>query len=69
MKFDGASGTLAAASNALSELSVKLIKQQRQNKDRLITRENARDKIDHARLLILDTLNAEFTNPPANRVS
>ena len=50
MKFDGASGTLAAASNALSELSVKLIKQQRQNKDRLITRENARDKIDHARL-------------------
>ena len=67
MKFDGASGTLAAASNALSELSVKLIKQQRQNKDRLITRENARDKIDHARLLILDTLNAEFTKTPGKQ--
>ena len=66
-KFDGASSTLAASSNALSELSVKLIKQQRQNKDRLITRENARDKIDHARLLVVDTLNAEFAGQPAKQ--
>ena len=67
MKFDGASSTLAAASDALSELSIKLIKQQRQNKERLITRENARDKIDHARLLVLDTLNAEFATPPGKQ--
>ena len=67
VKFDGTSSTLVAASNVLSQLSVKLIKQQRQNKDRLITRENARDKIDHARLLILDTLNVEFTRKSANQ--
>ncbi len=67
VKFDGAGSTLAAASNTLSELSVKLIKQQRQNKDRLITRENARDKIDHARLLVLETLNAEFARTPAQQ--
>ena len=66
-KFDGASSTLSAASNGLSELSLKLIKQQRQNKDRLITRENARDKIDHARLLLIETLNTKFTDKPAKQ--
>lgn len=67
IKFDGASSTLAAASDTLSDLSVKLIKQQRQNKDRLTTRENARDKIDHARSLVLDTLNNQLTNKPVKQ--
>ena len=66
-KFDGAGSTLAAASGLLSERSLKMIKQQRQNRDRLITRENARDKIDHARLLVLDTLNTQFANKPAKQ--
>lgn len=66
-KFDGASGTLTAASNTLSDLSLRLIKQQRQNKDRLITRENARDKIDNARLLLLKTLNTAFANKSATQ--
>lgn len=66
-KFDGADGSLVAASATLSELSLKLIKQQRQNKERLITRENAKDKIDNARLVLIDTLDRFFENRSANK--
>lgn len=62
VSFNGASGTLAGAASTLSDMSLRLIKQQRQNKDRLISRENARDKIDSARLLLLETLNTTFEN-------
>lgn len=64
-KFDGTASTLAIASNTLSDLSLKLIKQQRQNRERLITRENARDKIDNARVMLIETLNAYFNHQPA----
>ena len=66
-KFDGTASTLAIASNTLSDLSLKLIKQQRQNRERLITRENARDKIDNARVMLIETLNAFFNHQPAKR--
>ena len=63
-KFDGTKNTITSANNTLSDLSVSLIKQQRQNKERLITREKATDKIDSSRFLLIEALNNFFTERP-----
>ncbi|MDG1507137.1 MAG: DUF1631 family protein [Luminiphilus sp.] len=56
-RFDGSPMALSTAANTLGDLSTLLISQQRQNRDRLIARENAKDRIDSARVSVVTALN------------
>ena len=55
-RFDGSPVALRYATTAVTDLSTALIAQQRLNRDRLIARENAADRIDGARANVLATL-------------
>ena len=52
-RFDGSPVALAYAAGAITDLSTALIAQQRLNRDRLIARENAADRIDGARAAVM----------------
>ena len=66
-RFDGTLVSLVWASDALSDLSTKLISQQRLNRDRLIAKENAADRIDTARLSVLNSIIANAGDGPQPR--
>lgn len=56
-RFDGSQIQLSLAVDALADLSATLVRQQRLNRDRLIARENARDRIDTARSSVISIVN------------
>ena len=55
-RFDGSPVALVYAAGAITDLSTALIAQQRVNRERLIARENATDRIDSARAAVMSTI-------------
>lgn len=55
-RFDGSPVALVYAAGAITDLSTALIAQQRVNRERLIARENATDRIDGARATVMSTI-------------
>lgn len=55
-RFDGSPVALIYATGAMTDLSTELIAQQRLNRDRLISRENAADRIDSARVKVISAI-------------
>lgn len=55
-RFDGSAVALVYATDAITDLSTTFIAQQRLNRDRLIARENAADRIDAARATVVSAI-------------
>ena len=61
-RFDGSPVALVYAAGAIADLSTALITQQRLNRERLIARENASDRIDGARVAVMSTIQRALSN-------
>lgn len=61
-RFDGSPIALEYAARAITDLSAALISQQRRNRDRLIARENAADRIDGARATVVSAIEQILIN-------
>lgn len=59
-RFDGSPIALVYATGAITDLSTALIAQQRLNRDRLIAKENATDRIDGARATVVSAIQQDL---------